>query len=404
MLEGLPKPEQGTEPSQNTAEREPTPTAATETLKPMEVKNRGEAISRILETFRREQEENYGNLDFHNEHHPEGVRHEGLRFLKIIRGVEENLVSKEDLGTLADAASAHDSVLRVANGEMIRRFRGFFDTDIPPDLKKLMEEQGVTEGNERASANRLLAEMDRYVGPDGKPVFDAATRQTMREAIAATFPDFDFKGTVPEHSPELEGLPDGPLPEGLERYRTGLKAWQPHLKPESSLVTLALAEADLRGEVAANDPERFRQSGNAEFRELSVGIRRRLERGIENLSQAERTEIAGKILDWTKTQVTFGMWQKVLFWEAIGQNRIINESTKREEIKSALAKAYNANFNTSILAAKERYETLEQRYGRFEDAEGRKGALDGMTNDDCAFLLLEIGYKPQEYLGTAVEA
>ena len=327
------------------------------------------------------------------------MRHEGLAFLKIIRGVDGSLVSKEDLGTLVDAASAHDSVLRVANGEMIRRFRGFFDTDIPPDLRALMEEQGVSAGNERASAEQLFTEVDRYVGPDGKPVFDDATRRTMGEAIAATFPEFNFKAALPERLPALDRLPDGPLPDGLERYATGLKVWQPHLKPESSLVTLALAEADLRGDTAADDPEQFRQSGNAEFRELSVGIRRRLARGIEHLSPQGRVEIAAKILDWVRTQVTFAMWQKVLFWEAIDGNRAINGSTKAEGIQQALARTYNKNFNTNILAAKERYEALEQHYGRFEDAAARQQALDGMTTGEFALLLLEIGYKPAEYLG-----
>src|SRR3989338_3863013 len=352
------------------------------------VKNRGEATAKILEIFRHEQEKNYSTLDFHNEKHPEAVRSAALEFAKIIMRSDPSLVTKDTLADIVNSAASHDSVLNVAHGEMITRFRGYFDADDPPAVRAAMTEHGITKGNERLSAEWLERELDRYVGADGNPVFDASSRAEMMDAIAATFPEFNFMATISDED-LARHFSEYADENNLEKYRTGIKVWQPHLGPESSMTALAVATGDLRGEAASNNYEDYFRSGNAEFRELNEGLRLALEHGAEAIPLQKKIKIADSMLRWVKAQVTFAMWQKILFWKSVDANRLITESPKVGEIKNALKERYNTAFDTNILKAKERYERIAESDG---DGDERAQRLANIADADFQELLGELGF------------
>lgn len=353
------------------------------------VKNRGEATSKILETFRRAQKENYSALDFHNEKHPEMVRGAALEFAKIIKQEDPTLVTKDTLGDIANSAASHDSVLNVAHGERITRFRGFFDTDIPENTRIMMAKADIQQGNERLSAEWLNAELDRYVGEDGRSVFDAKSKTEMIDAIAATLPDYDFAATISDQDFERYFSDERMREAGLEQYRTGIKIWQPHLKAESSITALAIATGDLRGEVGSKQYEDYRRSGNSEFREIHEGLRSAVAQNSETMSLEKKINAAEDMLKWVKTQITFAMWQKMLFWKSVEENALITGSLKATEIKKALHERYDNAFDTNILKAKERYERLADKY---EEGEQRKERLAKISDADFQELLSELGF------------
>lgn len=354
------------------------------------VRNRGEATARILQIFKGAQQENYSSLDFHNEKHPETVRRAALEFAKIIMHEDPTLVTKNTLEGIVTSAASHDSVLNVAHGEMITRFRGFFESDIKEGYRTAMQQAGIHKGNEFLSAEYVQREMDKYVDESGGPIFDAIFKKETCDAIAATFPEFDFSATISDK--DLERYFGTALLQeaGLGKYRTGIKVWQPHLKLDSSVVTLAIATGDLRGDVASHNFETFRESGNAEFRELNEGLRQAIQEGVATMPLEKKKKNAESMLRWVKAQITFAMWQKVLFWESINNNQIINQSIKSEEIKKALRDRYNTCFNANILKAKERYERLEKKYG--EEGAQRTERLIHLTDDDFQELLRELGF------------
>ena len=347
-----------------------------EALSPRVVASRAEAIAEILKEFEKAQARNYGDLAFHHEGHLREVRHNAREFAEIIMSIDPSLVTEETLEEIVGSAASHDSVLNSARGQWLTRLRGFYDSDLQGEgkrqLRDVMEKAGILKGNERMSAERLDQELKRYVDKGGKRIFDGRSRDRMWLAIAATLPEFDFQATIPDEEYEKhfrEGVLEA---EDLEAYRTGLKIWQPHLRPDSYMVELAVAQADLRGAVSNPDFEVFKKSGNAEFRESVLWVREALKNGTENVNTEDRERIASAILSWIKSQVSFAMWQKVLFWKAINENELINGSAKRGEIHKALAERYDANFDKNILAAKQRAETV-----------------DGLALED---LLIEIGY------------
>ena len=95
------------------------------------------------------------------------------------------------------------------------------------------------------------------------------------------------------------------------------------------------------------------------------------------------------MLKWIKAQITFAMWQKILFWESINKNQLIASSLKSDEIKKALKSRYDIHFDTNILKAKERYERLVKKYG---EGERRAENLVQMTDIDFQELLDELGF------------
>ncbi|MBI4134874.1 MAG: hypothetical protein HY471_02080 [Candidatus Sungbacteria bacterium] len=272
-------------------------------------------------------------LDYHNPGHSIAVADDTEALLKIIRDLDANLVSGEDLilGRLEGLAHDLKQAADIENGFRKRR-RG---------------------ENEENSAKELFLELTKYRNGKGDSVFTALNEleSLIEEDILVTLPDI-----------KMEALADG---------TQGLKASQPKLLPQSSLRAWALATADLRGTfLKGRDTEAFRQGGDAEFRELFPGIREELKGGVENIEASRRREIAAKILNWKRDQIGFAKWQEVLFNESLESNAVIGG---RRDIREALSIRFD--FARSIKAAEEHYEDLESRYGFLRDSGGDAEAL-----------------------------
>lgn len=353
-------------------------------------------VKRCLEI----QGERYHRLDFHNENHPEFAIQAALEFLEVIKGADPNVMNEEDFRDAKVVMAGHDLVQDADDsGEMLVRFGGFEEGD----NQKTLEKYGVRKGNERKSADELLEILESVHNLHGQQVFpvdDPVYRQRIERGVRVTFPEFDFTALIPEETfaASFSHLSAEPDMSDLKRYQKGIKVSHTHLKPESSILELAAANGDLRGEVASENIGDFRRGGSAEFRELHIFIKRELAKGIRRTPEGKvegeiferKNEIAEKVLNWIRSQVTFAMWQKVLFWEGVNSNKIIGANTA---VKEALAKVYNPRFDQNIIAARNRYEGLEDKYGRFEDVDRRKEIISQTTNEDFLELLKEIGYK-----------
>lgn len=248
------------------------------------------------------------------------------------------------------------------------RFRGMYpERDVIPDInKEIMQREGVNEGNERASAMRILAELGKYYDAKTRepifPIRDQAFRDGVFADVAVTYPSFSF-----------EKLPDG---------APALKIDQPYLTAESSLRGLTIANADLRGDLASEDPEVFKERGDAEMAESKLWIKEAIANGIEQVSQEKSGEIAKAILEWRKTQPGHARWQKELLKESIESNLRIKgdpanerDQARAEMIKEKLFRLYgisDGRFDRNIAAAQERYGVMEERYGAPDAQKGDK--------------------------------
>jgi len=263
-------------------------------------------------------------MDYHAPEHSEGVAEEAQEFLRIIQRFDPTLVSDRDIVIAGLQGLAHDLVQKatITPEGMRIRHRGFYPEDITEDDR--LRTLGYEKGNEELSADEFVAELARYRYADGTSVFgmdDPATREEYREDIGTTFPKF---------------TPDATLPDGSQ----GFKVYQPHLTPRSTLRGLALATADLRGEVGGRRTfKSFRKIKNKEYKESNVWVGNELENGIENVGPEMRTKITGSMVDWiTKSQVTFPQWQKELLRQSLDENLILKGRT---DIQNAIIERYN---------------------------------------------------------------
>src|SRR3989344_353046 len=299
-----------------------------------QVEGRKEALERALDSLQKTLEKRYENFPFHNPKHSEDVRSGAVKFLETIEGVDSSLVTSEDKEIAELVGLGHDLVQDAdtrrdgAPLSMRVRHRGFGLEDISGRK---------TEGNERKSAEELLEELGTYKDKDGKNVFDVKEGSVLREkimnAIAVTYPETDMELL------KSSGFRD-------------LKIFQQYLTPQSSVLDLAIATADLRGPLADEDFETFRRSGDAEFRELNVAISEEVAGGIEKIPQERREAIVKSIRNWKVTQISFANWQRWLFEESINGNVALQSAPKGREIMDALKNAYLPNMEKNIEGTK----------------------------------------------------
>jgi len=380
------------------------------------VNSREDAVSKILDEFRKRLRERFTKegedkdspefkevLDFHELGHSEGVMEWTTDFLEEVRSIDPSLVTEEDIDLGKVESLGHDLVQEAK-------------TDTPP------MRQRARGANEEASAREVIAEMAKYVLPDGKPVFDInfVTRSALRNIAL----------TVPTLKPNFAKLPDGSM--GLEMNQPdltpGLSVVEPpkglgeeelvgwreqqlkelyktvETNKEASLIGLAIASADLRGELASSDPEDFRKSGDAEFRELNITITEEV-KDWRNITPERRAKIVGAILGWKKVQTGFAKWQRLHFITSVEQNSFINQSDKSEEIKKALFKKFglpeddavfvdinkredDANFWNNIKLSEQRAKELEDKFGKLRDENSQVG------DEEFKEILESIGYQP----------
>lgn len=329
-------------------------------------------IDGVCRFFKEKIKERYGKdgenpLDFHNEKHPERLAENSVEFLKTVQKIDPDLVSEEDLEAAEVISWGHDlfqnSTFNKETGR-IARHRGFFPDDIPDFLRK---EEKVVKGNERVSTDEIIEKIKKA----GLEI----SQTKIEDGVAATLPSFSF---------DKEGR---------------LRICQPYLKPESSISTLAIAEGDLRGDLWSEDFNVFKDSGNAEFRELNRGISmevKKMTKDEAQMSSERKGAVLNSILDWVKGQIDFASSQKELFWEAIDNNKFINGSAKSKEIKDALREKYLINIEKNVEMAKKRYEILiaglKEKYDLGDDPKEWPEKLKSIDNSDFNSLLEEIGY------------
>jgi hypothetical protein len=327
-------------------------------------------MDEVREVLEKKLEERYGEksdnfLPFHNREHSMRLAENSRDFLKTIQKIDSDLVPAGDLETAGVISWGHDLIQNSTfNPETgtIMRHRGFSPDDIPANLR-----DKTMVGNEKSSADEIIREAEKT----GLKI----NKEKVEEAVAATYPNISF-------DPEK-----------------GLKIYQPYLQPESSVLTLAVAEGDLRGDLWSENFDVFKNSGNAEFRELNKGITDEMKKMAEEGTQVapeRKGMIAKSILDWTKGQIDFANSQKELFWEAIENNASINKSPRAQEIKEALKEKYLKNIERNAEKAKERHEALiaefKEKYGLLDDPKEWPEKLKSIDDNDFESLLEEIGY------------
>lgn len=376
----------------------------------IEVSTFDEAVERAESHFRELLTEKFpeSEFDFHNVSHSADVREHARDFLETVRkvdpqllvdeaevlfgegavGLDDKAIVEQYLGFLDLVAWAHDVEQRyakniaAAEGRRVR-LRGFTRKDIeelPKSLQEQYIQEGIPLGNERASADALIEELGRYRYVYGGRVFPEDSER-VAHYIGVTFPKFEFAE-----------IPGG-------GGTKGLKVFQPYLTKESPIGALAVAQADLRGALWAEDFEVFRGSGNAEFRELYIGIKNEIAQGVEAISQGRRAEIAKVILEWIRSQIGFAKWQRHLFTEALEKNDYIKRSLKREHLQALLEETYGKAMEENSAKAESRhralFEKLDQRYRLGENSAEWTEKCASITDEDFRMLLKEIGYRSE---------
>lgn len=348
------------------------------------VESRQEALAKIKQTFRQRLETRFGPngkdpMDYHTPQHSEVVATDAVGCLEAIREIAPELVTQEDLELVESKGFAHDLVqnaVKLSNG-MRGRIRGFTSKDfqeLAPEIKAGAAKQGITKGNEILSAEELIQELGKYQYADGGKVFPVGNLKFVKSVlndIGVTYAKFAFTEPPGEN-------------------KKALKVWQFYLRPKSSLSGFAMATADTRGEFRiGKDPKTFRESGDAEFRELHIYIREALALDMENITPETRAKISTEIINWKQTQVGFVKWQKILFLQSLEENDIIKN---REDVKNMLRRRYS-NFDLNIKASQIHSDDIKTRYETLRSLEEHKTLKKSGNDEPFKSLLREIGYK-----------
>ncbi|MDP3947726.1 MAG: hypothetical protein Q8Q41_03495 [bacterium] len=242
-------------------------------------------------------------LPFHNTRHTKDVvRRTGLIF-SAIREARPELVSERDIALGRLTAAYHDIIQR---WEENRARDGEFE--------KTMRRRFTTQ-NEYESAERAVQFMD-CLDAAQDPLFTEEDKMIVREAIDVTIPGFSpEKGTV----------------------------IQPNLKETSSLITRAIALADL-GTAGMDGARAYAEEGDALFREENLDI---LEAAKDpgRLPEAQKQYYAKRMIGWSKFQATFARGREAL---------LENELTGLDEASKNAAKKLFNKFSDTILRAEEK--------------------------------------------------
>ncbi len=211
---------------------------------------------------------NEKELPYHHVAHTEDVMRRVQSILDVC--VEAGVATAHDVSLGRFAAARHDTEQQfnvVEKKEII--------ADHPkPFIKKIA--QKMRGDNERASAREAIAYMEACNEEAGEEIFSPEDMRVVEEAIVATIPDFNL-----EH----------------------MTVVQPHLTPESSVVTRALALADICG-AGLDGAESYIRTGDELFREENVDIREAVQRG-HRIDTLTKGYYRGRMVAWAESQVAF---------------------------------------------------------------------------------------------------
>ncbi|MDO8558000.1 MAG: hypothetical protein Q7S09_02275 [bacterium] len=264
-----------------------------------------QALDMIEKQFERFPEEK-DNLPFHNTAHTRSVVTRVETILRSMRKIEPFAVRERDITLGRFAGGRHDTRQKWAE-----------ESTVEGDFTKRMRKRSRIE-NEQASADDAVSYMEEVnQKKTGYEVFSQEDMSIVREAIMGTVPDFDPKKGV----------------------------FQPNLNETSSIVTRALALADL-GTAGMDGPEAFSAEGDALFREENLDI---LDAAHDPgaLTDAQKEYFRKRMIGWSKFQPAFASGRKALFEKEV--------SGLSAGCKEALTSLFN-RFDESIEATKKRGE------------------------------------------------
>ena len=279
---------------------------------PLEVSARKgilKALDIIRERFEQSSEKE-NNLEFHNTRHTKDVIRRTALILETIQQYAPDAVSDKDIALGKIAAAFHDVVQ---------------NWEANPLPNKIIRKRFIKD-NELASAEEARAFLEQE-NQKAEGTFTSEDLGVIEEAIRGTIPDWEPKNNT---------------------------VFQPNLTEQSSLITRALALADI-GTAGMDGAEMFLREGDALFREENLDIVRTLQQS-ESITEEQKTRFRERLLQWTQIQPTFASGRKMLLQQEL-------QGIPLEAIP-AVQKLFE-KFDESILAAKNRVE--ERNTMSFDD-------------------------------------
>ncbi len=246
-------------------------------------------------------------LPYHGAFHTTSVVSRVERILRAVQAANPELVSERDIQIGTIAASFHDVVQHWGEGTSQI-------ADMPAVTMKRK-----TGFNEEASAFMARKHMAEANEREGKELFTEVDMATVTEAIMGTVPGFDVQ------------------------LRTVV---QPNVTEESSIITKALALADLGGP-AMDGPETYQWEGDSLFQEMNLDVRYTKDRGVP-IAKIYEDAVKKRALEWTASQAEFAYGRAVRFH----QTEVL---WFPEEARNAVGAIFSS-YNETVLAAQDVFE------------------------------------------------
>ena len=290
-------------------------------------------------TYRAEEVDPLERRDYHNLTHTKGVEDKTTIILNTIKNNSSVEITERDVMLGRLIASHHDIDQSQKEPNIISEKMG---------EKEFQKEIRVryTVKIEQNSAGILVGRMEQINEREKKKIFTESDSTIATEAIEATIPGF---GKITAGY-DLEGKP-------IE-FGTIL---QPNLKEDASIITYAVALADLGAMIDGG--EEFLKDGNRVFREDNIDIARALKDPAELQKEGRKEFICSRILGWYKMQVSFVKGREILFKKHL----IDLKERKGVSPEAILAIEKLFNFKDAIDAAETRLEDPKNKKKSFEE-------------------------------------
>ncbi|MDO8520984.1 MAG: hypothetical protein Q7S52_02615 [bacterium] len=238
------------------------------------------ALEIVAERFERSPDKK-NNLPFHNTLHTEDVIRRFETLVDAIRAVDPSLVDDRSRAVGRFAAAHHDTVQNWEPTEAPSKTLG------EEGLIAVMRKRFVG-ANEAASTAGALALMDKANEEAGTEIFTDEDRGMIAGGHDATIPGFNpQKGTV----------------------------IQPNLNEQSSIITRAIALADL-GTAGIDGKEKYLPEGDALFREENMDIAEAVENPA-SLTPQQKAFYTRRMLGWSQFQEKFAAGRKAMLEEEL---------------------------------------------------------------------------------------
>ncbi|MDA2935860.1 hypothetical protein MYX06_01425 [Patescibacteria group bacterium AH-259-L05] len=263
-----------------------------------------EALEKIKQRF--EQAKNPDdNLDFHNRDHTNKIVQRVEYILSTIQHADSSLLTSHDVKIGCLAGAFHDVIQNYDKDKQDGKF------------EKIIRKRHTSD-NEKDSAKEAIKFMKQANQEEGKEVFTEQDMKTVQEAIEATIPGDILKNNT---------------------------VIQPNLTKDSSLITRAVALADL-GAAGLDGAEAFLADGDNFFREENMDIADAV-KNIKNLTNEQKEYYKKRMITWAEFQPKFAQGRK----DSLDKELKGIPGTAKDAVRALFNK-----FDESIQAAQERAE------------------------------------------------